>query len=175
MGKFLPRSRHVVVSRPYDLATTWNGLRAERDGRTWLEVINRGVIEQVPLFQACDAVFQHNISMALRPDVYLPGDFIIRKGDVGSEMFFLVKGEVEVLDGAGAIIATLGPGSFFGETSLLTSVPRTASIRTREYCEVFVLAKDEFNRVLRDHPQFAKSIAEACETRYNVRVPPPVV
>jgi glucose-6-phosphate 1-dehydrogenase len=142
----------------------------ERDGRKWLEVVNRGVIEQVPLFQACDAVFQHNVAMALKPEVYAPGDFIIRKGDVGREMYFLVKGEVDVLDGDGAVISALGPGTFFGETSLLLSEPRNASIRAREYCDLFVLDKGDFNRVLRDHPQFAKSILEVCRTRYKVSV-----
>ncbi|MBI1847398.1 MAG: glucose-6-phosphate dehydrogenase [Candidatus Rokubacteria bacterium] len=142
----------------------------ERDGRTWLEVVNRNVVEQVPLFQACSAIFQRNIALALKPGVCAPGDFIVRKGDVGREMYFLVKGEVDVLDGDGAVINALGPGAFFGEISLLRSEPRNASVRAREYCEVFVLEKEDFNRVLRDHPEFAKTILQACQTRYNVSV-----
>jgi glucose-6-phosphate 1-dehydrogenase len=142
----------------------------ERDGRQWLEVVNRGVIEQVPLFEACDAVFQHNIAMALKPEVHAPGDFIIRKGEVGREMYFLVKGEVDVLAADGAVINTLAPGTFFGETALLLSEPRTASVRAREYCDLFVLEKGDFIRVLRDHPQFAQGILEVCRTRYKVTV-----
>jgi glucose-6-phosphate 1-dehydrogenase len=144
----------------------------ERDGRKWLEVVNRGVVEQVPLFQACDAIFQHNIAMVLKPDVYEPGDFIIRMGELGQEMYFLVKGEVDVIDADGRVINTLGAGSFFGETALLLSAPRTASIRAKEYCDVFILDKSDFNRVLRDTPQFAKTILEVCRTRYQVSVAP---
>jgi glucose-6-phosphate 1-dehydrogenase len=142
----------------------------ERDGRKWLEVVNRSVVEQVPLFQACNAVFQHNIAMTLKPEVYAPGDFIVRKGDVGREMYFLVKGEVDVLDGDGTVITALGPGAFFGEISLLLSEPRIASVRAREHCDLFVLDKADFHRVLRDHPEFAKSILEASQTRYKVTV-----
>ena len=142
----------------------------ERDGRKWLEVVNRSVIAQVPLFSACDAIFQHNIAMALKPEVYAPGDLIVRKGDIGREMYFLVNGEVDVLDRDGTAIATLGPGSFFGEISLLLSEPRTASVRAREYCDLFVLDKRDFNRVLRDHPEFARSILEASQARYKVSV-----
>jgi glucose-6-phosphate 1-dehydrogenase len=142
----------------------------EREGRKWLEVVNRSVIEQVPLFSACDAIFQHNIAMALKPEVYAPGDFIVRKGDLGREMYFLVNGEVDVLDGDGTIITALGPGAFFGEISLLLSEPRTASVRAREYCDLFVLDKADFNRVLRDHPEFAKPILEASQARYKVSV-----
>ena len=142
----------------------------ERDGRTWLEAVNRGVIETVPLFQACDGIFQHNIAMVLRPEVVDAGDFVIRKGDVGQKMYFLVRGEVEVLDGDGQIINTLGPGSFFGETALILAAPRTASIRGRQRCDLFVLDRGDFNRVLRDHPQFAQSILEASRARYQVTV-----
>jgi glucose-6-phosphate 1-dehydrogenase len=140
----------------------------EHDGRTWLEAVNRGVIETVPLFQACDGIFQHNIAMVLKPEVVDAGDFVIRKGDVGRKMYFLVRGEVEVLDGDGRIINTLGPGSFFGETALILAAPRTASIRGRQRCDLFVLDRDDFNRVLRDHPQFAQSILEASRARYQV-------
>ena len=142
----------------------------ERDGRKWLEVVNRSVVETVPLFQACDAIFLHNIAMTLKPGVCAPNELIIRKGDVGHEMYFVVKGEVEVLDGTGKVITTLGPGSFFGETALLLSEPRTASIRAKEYCDLFVLDKADFNSVLRDSPEFAKSILDICRQRYNVNV-----
>ena len=142
----------------------------ERDGRKWLEVVNRSVIEQVPLFSACDAIFQHNIAMALKPEVYAPGDLIVRKGDIGREMYVLVNGEVEVLDRDGTALATLGAGSFFGEISLLLSEPRTASVRAREYCDLFVLDQRDFNRVLRDHPEFARSILEASKARYKVNI-----
>lgn len=144
----------------------------ERDGRKWLEVVNRSVIETVPLFEKCDATFQHRLAMALKPVVATPGELVIRKGDIGNEMYFLVQGEVDVVGGDGQVIAHLGPGSFFGETSLLLSEPRNASIRATTYCELFVLEKADFSRVLRDSPQFAKSLLEVCQSRYKVQVQP---
>src|SRR5260370_33289804 len=65
----------------------------ERDGRKWLETINRGVLEKVPLFQAGDAVFLHNLAMMLKPVGYNPGDFIIKKGDTRSEIDFTSRGQ----------------------------------------------------------------------------------
>jgi len=140
----------------------------ERDGRSWLEAVNRGVIETVPLFEACDGVFQHNIAMVLKPEVVDAGEFVIRKGDVGDKMYFLVRGEVEVVDGEGRVVNTLGPGSFFGETALILAAPRTASIRGRQRSDLFVLERGDFNRVLRDHPHFARSILEASRARYQL-------
>jgi glucose-6-phosphate 1-dehydrogenase len=140
----------------------------ERDGRKWLEVVNRGVVETVPLFQKCDAIFQHNISMVLKPEVFAADQFLMRKGEVGQRMYFLLHGEVDVLDGDGRVLNTLGPGSFFGEMALLLAEPRTASIRTRQQCDLFALDKADFVRVLHDHPEFAKPLLEACRERYRV-------
>jgi glucose-6-phosphate 1-dehydrogenase len=144
----------------------------ERDGRRWLEVVNRGVVETVPLFQGCDAIFQHHITMVLQPEVVAAEQFLIRKGEIGRRMYFLLHGAVDVLDGEGRILDTLGPGSFFGEMALLLAEPRTASIRTRQQCDVLALDKSDFNRVLRDHPEFARSILQACRERYRVTVAP---
>jgi glucose-6-phosphate 1-dehydrogenase len=142
----------------------------ERDGRQWVELINRDVLEQVPLFQECDSVFLHSLAMMLRPIVYSPGEYIIRKGDMGREMYFICRGQVEVLDGAGKLLNTLDEGNFFGETSLLLSQPRTASIRAATSCNLFVLDKSDFQRILKDHSQFAHSIREIARTRYQMPV-----
>jgi glucose-6-phosphate 1-dehydrogenase len=131
----------------------------ERDGRRWLEVINRGVLEKVPLFQKGDPVFLHNLSMMLRPVVYSPGDDIIRAGDTGHEMYVICRGLVDVFDRAGRQLATLGEGQFFGELSLLSRQPRTATIRARTPCNLFVLDGADFQRTVAMHPDFASCLA----------------
>ena len=138
----------------------------ERDGRRWVEVINRGVLDQVPLFRNGDPVFLHNLAMALRPVVYEAGETILRKGDPGREMYFICRGQVDVLDGAGKRLGTLGEGDFFGELSLLRSEPRTATIRATAPCDLFVLDQADFNKVLKDFPQFAGSLWEVAKQRY---------
>jgi glucose-6-phosphate 1-dehydrogenase len=140
----------------------------ENDGRKWFEAVNRDMLEKVPLFQTCSAVFLHSLSLMLKPDVFAPDDFIIRKGESGSEMFFIVRGEVEVLADGIHVVSTLREGDFFGETALLRSQPRTASIRAKTHCDLYVLDKKSFIRVLKDHPQIAKSILEISKTRYQL-------
>jgi glucose-6-phosphate 1-dehydrogenase len=138
-----------------------------RDGRRWLEVINRDVLQAVPLFQDCDPVFLRNLAMMLRPVVPAPGDIIIRKGDVGGEMYFICRGEVEVLDDAGKVMNTMGEGDYFGELSLLFSQPRRVSIRAGATCDLFVLNRADFERILQDHPRFAESLRRAAQSRYG--------
>lgn len=138
-----------------------------RDGRRWLEVINRDVLQSVPLFQDCEPVFLRNLAMMLRPVVHAPGDTVIRKGDMGSEMYFICRGEVEVLDDAGNVMNKMGEGDYFGELSLLFSQPRTVSIRAGATCDLFVLSRSDFDRILQDHPRFAESLRRATQTRYG--------
>ena len=99
-------------------------------------------------------MFLASLIMALKPVVFQPGDLVIRKGEIGRELYLISRGEVEVIDGSGNVVATLGEGNFFGEISLLTSAPRNATVRAKSYCDFFVLDKSEFTRVLRDRPQF---------------------
>ncbi len=54
------------------------------------------------------------------------GDFIVTAGDVGTEMYFISQGEVEVVVD-GRVVGTLGEGSFFGEIALLFESKRTGN------------------------------------------------
>jgi glucose-6-phosphate 1-dehydrogenase len=140
----------------------------ERDGRRWFEVITPDVLEQVPLFKGGDPIFLNTVIMSLRPSVAEAGQMIIEKGAPAQEMYLLVRGEVEVLDGSGKVLKTLRDGDFFGEIGVLMSKPRTASIRAKTLCDLFVLDKGDFSRILRDHPQFAVSVVKAAQERYNL-------
>jgi glucose-6-phosphate 1-dehydrogenase len=132
----------------------------ERDGRQWAEVFNRSVLEKVPLFAGGSPTFFHKLALMVEPVVSSPGELIIRKGDQGSEMYFICRGEVEVQDDSGAPVATLGPGDFFGELSLLLSQPRNASVRAVSPCNLFVLKQADFQKVLKDHPDFAACLRQ---------------
>src|SRR5262249_23833053 len=136
---------HPPADFPNYAAGTWGPRAAydliERDGRRWFEVINREALERVPLFKGGDPLFLSQVSMALRPQTAAPGETIIRKGEPGSEMYLICRGDVEVLDGAGRVIAAMREGDCFGEVALLLSEPRTATVRARTLCDLFVLEK----------------------------------
>jgi len=120
------------------------------------------------LFKGADAVLLASLILVLKPVVFQPDDLVIREGDIGREMYLISRGEVEVIDASGKVVATLGEGDFFGEISLLTSAPRNATIRAKSYCDLFMLDKADFACVLRDRPQFLKSILETAQARYSV-------
>ncbi len=103
--------------------------------------------------------------MMLNPVVYEAGETIIKQGEMGEEMYFVSRGQVEALDAAGKVLRTLTDGEFFGEISLLLAQPRSASVRAATTCDLFVLHKADFDRALKDHPQFAESLRELVRER----------
>jgi len=140
----------------------------ERDGRRWHEVVTEEVLKKAPLFKDAEPLLISQVIMALRSRMVAKGEELIKKGTLGSEMYILVRGEVEVLDDGGKVIKTLKDGDFFGEIALLMSTPRTATVRAKTSCDVFVLEKADFARILHDHQQFANSILQVAKERYNL-------
>lgn len=128
--------------------------------------LNKEIIEKVPIFKGASNAFIKEIILHLEPVVFTPGDYIVRKGDMGFDMFFISKGSVDVVSEDGKITyATLSSGQFFGEIALLLSSPRTASIRTNSYCDLYRLHKDTFEKVLERYPDFEEEIKALAEKR----------
>ncbi len=74
-------------------------------------------------------------------------EYVVRQGDPGSCMYMVISGELEVVrrsQGRDFFLATLGPGDFFGEMSLIDNEPRTASVRSVGQSEVMMLDRKNF-------------------------------
>jgi glucose-6-phosphate 1-dehydrogenase len=140
----------------------------ERDGRRWFEVINTEILERCELFKGAAPQFLNALLMALRPTVASAGETIITKGEMAAEMYLICRGEVEVLDGHGHVVANIKDGGFFGEVGVLLSQPRTATVRAKTLCDLFVLEKADFSRILRENPQFADRVTNVAKERYNL-------
>jgi len=152
-------------------AGTWGPKAAsdlvEQDGRRWFEVVTTETLEHIPLFKDADPLFLSHLSMCLRPRRAAPDDIICRKGDPGLEMFLICRGEVEFLDRRGQPLMHLQDGDCFGEIALLLSGARIATVRAKTLCDLFVLEKSDFDRILRDHPQFAEVLTQMAHERYE--------
>jgi glucose-6-phosphate 1-dehydrogenase len=144
----------------------------EKDGRRWHEVVTEEMLKKVAIFKDGDPLFLSQVALALRPRQAAAGETIIRKGDMGREMYLIARGEVEVLDDSGKPVRTLKDGDFFGEIALLMAKERTATVRSKTPCDLFVLDKADFQRILRDHPQFADGVAKVAQDRYKVNLSP---
>eukprot|EP00760_Papus_ankaliazontas_P017586 PhM_4_TR17331/c0_g1_i1/m.65710/K04950/CNGA3; cyclic nucleotide gated channel alpha 3 len=132
-------------------------------------ILNSEIIRKVPLFQQCkdDTEFIQEVVKCLKPRVCLPNSFVVRKGEVGSEMYFISRGELNVVSDDDKVVFTLKDGGFFGEIALLYDTKRTASIVARTYCDMFVLTKEDFRKVMRKFPLQSKGIKEIARERFQ--------
>ncbi|XP_075230292.1 cyclic nucleotide-gated cation channel subunit A-like [Lycorma delicatula] len=124
-------------------------------------------LRQVRIFQDCEPGLLEELVLKLRLQVFSPGDYICRKGDVGREMYIVKRGRLSVVaDDETTILATLGAGSVFGEVSILeiagnkTGNRRTANVRSIGYSDLFCLAKCDLWKALVDYPEARHSLME---------------
>jgi CRP-like cAMP-binding protein len=105
---------------------------------------------------------------------YPAGASVVRQGDEGDSLFVVVEGRVEVsVHAAGGgpeqRLATLGPGDYFGEMSLLTGAPRSATIRTVEETRLLVLRKDAVRPLLIADPTVPERLSKTLARRQAER------
>eukprot|EP00057_Strongylocentrotus_purpuratus_P035334 XP_798644.2 PREDICTED: uncharacterized protein LOC594100 [Strongylocentrotus purpuratus] len=123
--------------------------------------VHMDTLSRVSLFQDCDKMLLRDLVLKLRPLVYLPNEYICRKGAVGKEMYIVVDGSVQVLGGDKKVLATLQPGSVFGEISLLSvghGNRRTADVAAPGFANLFVLDKKDLQEVVVNYPDAQESL-----------------
>jgi hypothetical protein len=151
----------------FDESAILNDLSVSLRGEVSL-FLKKEVIEKVPFFKGASEELVREISLAMRPTVYMPGDAVFRAGEQGQEMFFIGRGEVEVLakDGS-AVQAVLKDGDFFGEGALVLGQPRSATVRAVGFCDLYALDKISFESIMQRHPQFAAHIRAMINERFG--------
>ncbi len=128
--------------------------------------LNKSIIEKVPMFKDAQPALVREIVICLRPCIYAPGDAICIYGEIGDRMYFINKGAVEVVSQDGKQqYAIIREGDFFGEIALILQHPRNATIRALEYCDLYSLDKESFDRVVSHYPEFEKSIQKMAQER----------
>ena len=99
---------------------------------------------------------------------YEPGEYIIRKGEVGDCAFVLVDGEVEVQHAEYMQSADrMTPGAVFGEMSLLSDQVRSANILAKTKVRVMILEKSVFIKYLTTEPTMALSMLKSMSDRMS--------
>jgi CRP-like cAMP-binding protein len=89
---------------------------------------------------------------------FAAGEYIFREGDLGTEMYIISEGKVEILNRLGdqdRVLAVLEKGDFFGEMSVLEDMPRAASARALTDTRLLQINGSTFDQMLQSNPEIA--------------------
>jgi CRP-like cAMP-binding protein len=105
---------------------------------------------------------------------FAAGEFVFKAGDPGETMYIVTEGEVNVVDGSGAILDTAGPGSIVGELALIDDEPRSATVVAKTACRLVVVDRRRFQFMVQETPFFALAVMKVIADRLrktSARVP----
>jgi len=127
--------------------------------------LKREILEKIPLFQGVSDNFLREVSLHLRPLVCVPDENVFTEGEIGNEMYFIIRGKLQVLLN-NKLVYTLTDGDFFGEIALFTDQKRrTATVKSISYSDLYRLDRELFDEVLRRYPKIADHIKVIAEKR----------
>ena len=114
--------------------------------------MDKARLKAIPLFADLAEDDLNTIATFAEETSVGPGEVLVREGDFSAELIAIEEGSAEV-EHEGKVVATLGPGDYFGEVALAMSVPRTASVLALTPAVVASCDKQTFDEFLR--PLFA--------------------
>ncbi len=116
------------------------------------------------LFDGCTSDQLAKIAAQSRETSFDAGTVVTREGESGDLFYVIVQGGATVSRG-GERLAVLGPGSFFGETALLTGGPRTATVTADTRLIAAGLDKQAFDGLVNECPPVSRRILEGVAER----------
>ena len=120
------------------------------------------MLQQVEIFQGLSTEELEALSASSTSRSFPKNTVVIHENDPADSLFIIESGKVKVYcsdkNGKEFIMNTLGHGDYFGELALLDDDRRSASVRTMEKADFCIIYKQDFNQVLDQHPNIAKTL-----------------
>lgn len=146
-----------------ELLLSWYAPAAEADGGGDDDLADQGVLA------ALGPEHRRILAERLVRRSFMAGDFVIRRGDPGDELFLVRSGSFDIAldiktgDGQShsTRLATFGPGLCFGEIGFVAQTPRTADILATRPGECWVLHRNAFEELSASHPDVVIALLKA--------------
>ena len=147
----------------------------KKEEATFVEYVNTvsEKLQQVPLFVPLTEEEIERLAKASSTRIYAPGEAIVRRGQEGNSMFVIVRGSVKVQIPENDYQKTINKvraNDFFGEMSLLTGQPRTATVIAEEETEVIQIKKTAIRPLFEANPALMTAICTIIEERRELLV-----
>jgi CRP-like cAMP-binding protein len=127
------------------------------------------LLSEVPIFRMLSPVELRALALNARPLLLGPTERFVIQGREGTSLFLVGEGEVEVRlrrpDGSDWLVETMGRGEVVGEMALLTGERRSATVRSVGETLVLEIGRDQYEPLIRAHPEWLEELATIMEER----------
>jgi CRP-like cAMP-binding protein len=158
--------RRAGISFPYPVRELRRLPDAQPTQRSTEEI--RARLQATGLFAALPEDLLAQLVVGTRTLDFGDGECVVAEGAAGDACYVVDEGRVVVSVSGGAAqrkVAELGPGSMFGEMSLLTGEARSASVHAIGDARLLALSSDVLGPTLQQHPDLAQTLAELVTLR----------
>jgi len=104
------------------------------------------------------------LAKVAEPQVYAPGEFILKEGDTSDALYIIVRGKVSIVR-EGQQVAELGEGETLGEMAVLDRQTRSASAVALEETETLWIGNEEFYEILHEQVEIAEGVIRTLANR----------
>lgn len=133
------------------------------------QVTDTSILRDVPLFKDLEQADLKNLAGMFSTEHVPAGRTVITEGDKGNRFYIIVRGKVAVTAKRGAAeavqIVTLVDGDYFGEISLLSNIPTTATVTTLTQSIFITLQREQLDRLIQQNDALGAQMRAALEQR----------
>ena len=131
-----------------------------------IRIRHEAQIAAAPIFAALGPDAHAALAAAARERLFGRGEVVVKEGEPGASMFLVTVGSLAITVGPDCReVGETGAGGYFGEMSLLTGDPRSATVTARQDSTVLEISAEAFGAHVRSHPDVLDALAEAAVTR----------
>jgi hypothetical protein len=155
--------RRAGIEIPFPIQVNYRGpepapLVSDADRVAWIEAVD--------LFAPLSVVDRAMLAGASRDRLYGAGQTVVQQGETGDSMFVVGRGSARVTILPGATeVATVSAGGYFGEMSLLTGQPRTATVSAITECVLLEISAADFRRIALAQPAVLEQVTAVVAER----------
>ena len=122
---------------------------------------------QIPLLSALSPKDRAKVLAYAKRQTYQPGAIVVREGDPGLHLYFVIGGHARVQQAGQGWVGRLQPGDFFGELALIEEHGRTATVIAEDDLTCLLVPAWEFRALLKEHPDLAVGLLHAIIARLH--------
>ncbi len=130
------------------------------------------MLQSITLFEGLDEHALAAVTARSAVKTFQKNTIIIHEGDESDSLYIIMDGKVKIFlsdaDGKEVIVATAGPGNYFGELAHIDKAPRSASVMTLDRAKFVVISGREFVELMQENPVIALNLIRELARRLKI-------